>query len=91
MKVLALTHGPNVGPGVFGEAVRDAGHELVERQRAARRRARREDADAVLVFGGAMHPDEDDQHGWLRRELRRARGAARATARRSSASASARS
>ena len=30
MKVLALTHGPSVGPGVFGEAVRDAGHDLVE-------------------------------------------------------------
>ena len=32
MKVLALTHGPSVGPGVFGEAVRDAGHDLVERR-----------------------------------------------------------
>jgi GMP synthase (glutamine-hydrolysing) len=68
MKVLALTHGPSVGPGVFGEAVRDAGHELVER-RVPIARAGAEDADAVLVFGGAMHPDEDARHGWLRPEL----------------------
>jgi GMP synthase-like glutamine amidotransferase len=69
MKVLALTHGPSVGPGVFGDAVRDAGHELVER-RVPVVGAQRDEADAVLVFGGAMHPDEDDRHGWLRPELR---------------------
>jgi GMP synthase (glutamine-hydrolysing) len=68
MKVLALTHGPSVGPGIFGEAVRDAGHELVER-RVPVAGARAEEADAVLVFGGAMHPDEDARHGWLRPEL----------------------
>jgi GMP synthase (glutamine-hydrolysing) len=27
-------------------------------------------ADAVIVFGGAMHPDEDERHGWLTTELR---------------------
>ena len=68
MKVLALTHGPSVGPGVFGEAVRDAGHELVE-HRVPLAGARPAEADAVLVFGGAMHPDEDARHGWLRPEL----------------------
>ena len=68
MKVLALTHGPSVGPGVFGEAVRDAGHELVE-LRVPLAGARTAEADAVLVFGGAMHPDEDARHGWLRPEL----------------------
>jgi GMP synthase (glutamine-hydrolysing) len=68
MKVLALTHGPNVGPGVFSDAVREAGHELIE-QRVPLAGARPEVADAVLVFGGAMHPDEDARHGWLRPEL----------------------
>jgi GMP synthase (glutamine-hydrolysing) len=68
MRVLALTHGPSVGPGVFGDSVRDAGHELVER-RVPVAGARPEEADAVLVFGGAMHPDEDGRHGWLRPEL----------------------
>ena len=32
MRVLALTHGPSVGPGVFADAVRAGGHELVEQQ-----------------------------------------------------------
>jgi GMP synthase (glutamine-hydrolysing) len=68
MRVLALTHGPSVGPGVFAEAVREAGHALVER-RVPVAGARREEADAVLVFGGALLPDEDDRHGWLRPEL----------------------
>ena len=67
MRVLAVTHGANVGAGVFGEAVRAGGHELDTwcvplggRTGAA--------ADAVLVFGGAMHPDQDEQHAWLRDE-----------------------
>lgn len=69
MRVLALTHGPSVGAGVFGEAVEAAGHELVQwclplggEPPAG--------ADAILVFGGAMHPDEEERHSWLRRELR---------------------
>ncbi|MBA3245747.1 MAG: type 1 glutamine amidotransferase [Actinobacteria bacterium] len=69
MKVLALTHGPSVGTGVFGEAIRDAGHELAEwcvplggEPPAA--------ADAVLVFGGAMHADQEERHPWLLGELR---------------------
>jgi GMP synthase-like glutamine amidotransferase len=70
VKVLALTHGPNVGPGVFADAIRDAGHELVER--AVPRDglpSHDADADAVIVLGGAMHPDEEETHGWLRAEV----------------------
>jgi GMP synthase (glutamine-hydrolysing) len=66
--VLAVTHGPSVGPGVFEDAVRDAGHELVEW--SAPDGGTPPAADAVIVFGGAMHPDEEAQHGWLRPELR---------------------
>ena len=68
MKVLALTHGPSVGPGVFGDAVRAAGHELVEWQVPVDG-VPADAADAVIVLGGAMHPDEEEQHGWLRPEL----------------------
>ena len=68
MRVLAITHGPSVGPGVFADAVRSAGHELVERQLPLAG-VPGEDADAVVVLGGAMHPDEEEQHGWLRPEL----------------------
>ncbi len=68
MRVLAVTHGPSVGPGVFEDAARDAGHELVEWSAPAG--GSPPAADAVIVFGGAMHPDEEAQHGWLRPELR---------------------
>ena len=69
MRVLAVTHGPNVGPGVFADAVEAAGHELVEWQ-VPLRGVPRDDADAVIVLGGAMHPDQEETHGWLRDELR---------------------
>ena len=69
MRVLAVTHGPTGGPGVFADAVEDAGHDLVEWPVELGGRAP-EGADAVIVFGGAMHPDEDERHGWLAPELR---------------------
>jgi GMP synthase (glutamine-hydrolysing) len=69
MRVLAVTHGPSVGPGVFADAVQEAGHELVEWPVQLGGRAP-ECADAVIVLGGAMHPDEDERHGWLTTELR---------------------
>lgn len=68
VKVLALTHGPSVGPGVFGTEITAAGHELelwpVTTDQTP------PDADAVFVFGGAMHPDQDEQHPWLADEHR---------------------
>ncbi len=69
MRVLAITHGPSVGPGVFADAVLAAGHELVEHQLPTAGALSRE-ADAIVVLGGAMHPDEEERHGWLRPELR---------------------
>ena len=70
MKVLALTHGPSVGTGVFGDAIRDAGHELDEWCVPLGGQREAAGADAVLVFGGAMHPDQEERHSWLRGELR---------------------
>ena len=32
MRVLAVTHGPSVGPGVFADAIAAGGHELTEWQ-----------------------------------------------------------
>ena len=55
--------------GVFDLAVEDGGHTL-ERwsvpDGASSDPAR--DYDAVMVFGGAMHPDQDDRFAWLARE-----------------------
>jgi GMP synthase (glutamine-hydrolysing) len=69
MRVLAVTHGPSVGPGVFADAVQDDSHELVEWP-VQLGGAAPEGADAVIVLGGAMHPDEEERHGWLSTELR---------------------
>ena len=69
MRVLAITHGPSVGPGVFADAVQAAGHELVECQLPIDG-VPGDDADAIVVLGGAMHPDAEERHGWLRPELR---------------------
>ena len=62
MRVLAIVHQDDAGPGVFADAVRAAGHEL-----AVWRPDRGEEppaaADAVMVFGGAM--DTGDPLPWL--------------------------
>jgi len=68
MRVLALTHGPSVGAGVFGDVVEAAGHELVEWCLPLGGEAPF-DADVILVFGGAMHADQEQRHPWLLREL----------------------
>jgi len=69
MRVLSVTHGPSVPGGVFDEAVEATGHTLEHWQvpdggspdRAA-------SYDAVMVFGGSMHPDQDDRFHWLANE-----------------------
>jgi GMP synthase (glutamine-hydrolysing) len=69
MKVLSLTHGPTVPGGVFDEAVEAGGHAL---DRWSVPDGVAPDAasgyDAVMVFGGSMHPDQDDRFAWLERE-----------------------
>jgi GMP synthase (glutamine-hydrolysing) len=69
VRILSITHGPSVPGGVFDEVAEERGHDL-ERwvvplggsPRAAER------YDAVFVFGGSMHPDQDEQFPWLERE-----------------------
>ena len=69
MRVLSVTHGPTVPGGVFDEAVEASGH-VLERwsvpNGTSPERAR--SYDAVMVFGGSMHPDEDDRFAWLELE-----------------------
>ena len=70
MDVLAIIHGESVRSGVFGDVVRERGHALEEWSLAwGTPLPRPLDAyGAVLVFGGAMHADQDDGHPWLREE-----------------------
>lgn len=70
MRALSIVHQRDAGSGVFAGAVEEAGHELDEWVIAERREppAELESYGAVLVFGGAMHVDQEDRHGWLRDE-----------------------
>ena len=70
MDVLAVIHGEKVRSGVFGDVVTERGHRLEEWSLAWNRPLPRPlDAyGAVLVFGGAMHADQEGHHPWLRDE-----------------------
>ena len=59
MKALTVVHQADAGPGVFAEALRDAGWEAAGSSG---------DADAVLIFGGSAHPDQDAVHPELAAE-----------------------
>jgi GMP synthase (glutamine-hydrolysing) len=69
MRVLAVTHGPSVGAGVFSDAVRDAGHELEEWCVPVSSEAPPDGHDAAIVLGGGMHADQEELHRWLLPEL----------------------
>ncbi len=70
MRVLAIVHEDHAGPGVFGETIRERGDTLAEWMvpTAAEPPGDPLDYDAVLVLGGAMNVDQDDQHPWLHAE-----------------------
>jgi GMP synthase (glutamine-hydrolysing) len=69
VRVLSVTHGPSVPGGVFDEAVEEAGH-LLERWVVPMGGTPQPPSayDAIFVFGGSMHPDQDDDFVWLERE-----------------------
>jgi GMP synthase (glutamine-hydrolysing) len=64
LKVVAVVFQDDAGPGVFGDTVRSSGAELVE-WRPQLGEPTPDGFDAVMVFGGAMHPHQVDEHPWL--------------------------
>jgi GMP synthase (glutamine-hydrolysing) len=66
-RVLVVQHEPSTGPGRFGEWLTAAGMELDLRHPYAGDAlpASPTDADALLVLGGAMGPEEDERCPWL--------------------------
>jgi GMP synthase-like glutamine amidotransferase len=70
MRVLAILHQPDCGPGVFAEAISAAGAQLDcwLITQAPAPPCDPHDYGAVLTLGGAMHADQDSQHPWLGRE-----------------------
>jgi len=74
MRILSVTHGPLVRSELFGDVVRDEGHELVEWEIATQGVPPSNDFDAVMVFGGRQNVGEELQHPWLRDEYGLLRG-----------------
>ncbi len=70
MRVLAIVHQRDAGPGVFGEAIEKADGRLDEWTPAERPEPPADPLgyDAVLVLGGAMNVDEGERHGWIAAE-----------------------
>ncbi len=67
MRVLAIVQQADAGPGVFAEAIREAGGALDEwaLPSGAEPPADPLGYDAVLTLGGAMNVDQEDEHPWL--------------------------
>jgi GMP synthase (glutamine-hydrolysing) len=76
MNVLSIVHGEDAGAELFGPLVAEAGHRLDEWSFGWGTPPPQplDTYDAVFVFGGAMHPDQEDLHPWLRDELDWLRG-----------------
>jgi GMP synthase (glutamine-hydrolysing) len=72
VRVLAIVHQPDAGPGVFAEAIAAAGHRLDEwlLPEVAEPPADPLGYDAVLTLGGAMNADQHERHAWLAEENR---------------------
>lgn len=69
MRILSVVHSPEARTELF----RPAGHELEEWEFGARGTPPA-DYDAVMVFGGSMHSDQDHLHPWLADEVEWLRG-----------------
>ncbi|HYM63456.1 MAG TPA: type 1 glutamine amidotransferase [Gaiellaceae bacterium] len=70
MRVLSIIHGTDAKAGVFGETVREAGHELHQVSYALEQPPSHPVAeyDAAMIFGGSMNTHEEETHPWLRPE-----------------------
>jgi len=68
VNVLSVVHGSDARPELFSDVVARAGHMHDEWSLAWGTPPPRpiESYGAVLVFGGAMHADQDEHHPWLR-------------------------
>ncbi len=70
MRVLAIVHEADAGPGVFGEVCRERGDTLEEWRIDLGEPCppAPETYDAVLTLGGAMHAHQREAHPWLAEE-----------------------
>ena len=67
MNVLAVVHGADAPPGSFGNVVKERGHTL-DTWAIDSGTQPADEYGAVMLFGGAMHADQEAHHPWLREE-----------------------
>jgi GMP synthase (glutamine-hydrolysing) len=70
VKVLAIVHQSDAGPGVFAEAIEEFGAELDQWLLPEQPRPPADPLgyDAVFTLGGSMNVDQGDRHPWLASE-----------------------
>jgi GMP synthase (glutamine-hydrolysing) len=68
VRVLSIVHQTDAGAGVFREVARESGHELVDWLPTNGAAPSLGGFGAAMVFGGAMHVDEEGNHPWIRGE-----------------------
>jgi len=71
MRVLSVVHGPEARAELFAPVVERSGHTLDEWSFSWGRKPPRplDSYDAYMIFGGAMHPDQEDTHTWITEEI----------------------
>jgi GMP synthase (glutamine-hydrolysing) len=71
VRVLAIVHDGDAGPGVFADAVAARGAELDnwDLPGGGAPPCDPREYEAVLALGGAAHPDQEALHPWLRSEV----------------------
>jgi GMP synthase (glutamine-hydrolysing) len=72
VNVLSVIHGRDARTELFAPAIRERGHRLDEWSFVwgAPPPQPLDAYDALFVFGGAMHPDQERTHPWIEDELR---------------------
>jgi GMP synthase (glutamine-hydrolysing) len=70
MRDLSVVHQEDAATGVFADALAERDAELTEWviSNGAAPDGRPEGYEAVLIFGGGMHVDQEESHPWLRDE-----------------------
>ncbi len=71
MNLLSVVHGEDTRTDLFGPVAAEAGHRLEEWSFGWGTPPPQplQAYDAILVFGGAIHPDQETLHPWLHDEL----------------------
>jgi GMP synthase-like glutamine amidotransferase len=67
MRVLSIMQDGDAGSELFGPVIAAEGHQLDDWDFAVQGEPALDDYDAVIVWGGFMHPDQDDLFPWIPR------------------------